>query len=439
MTGGETQLVDEEKFDAIVVGAGPAGSAAALTMAKAGMNVVVFERGSTPGEKNVMGGVLFREATESVFGNFWEEAPVERPVIEQRLWFMSKDSVVTGGFRTADFAQPPYNAFTVLRAKLDPWFAKQAEDAGAYLIPETQVTDCIWKNGKIVGVRTGREGDLYADVVLMAEGINAFAAVKAGLRKDFTMETAALAVKEIHALPTEVINERFNVRENQGVTILLTGEFSHEMMGSGWIYTNKDSISLGFGAIVSHMVETKIKPNELIEEMKAHPAVQPLIEGSEVKEYSAHLIPEVKYEELPRPYGDGYMLLGDTAGFVNFMYQEGSNMAIASGKMAGETAIAAKEKGDFSTESLSLYQRKLKDSFVLKDLYDLRNAPGFFRTHREFFGIYPRMLNQAAKSFLTVDEVPKKKRRNEILRMVRSSRPLWRIGKDMFDAVKAFR
>jgi electron transfer flavoprotein-quinone oxidoreductase len=407
-------------------------------MAQAGMNVVMFERGDQPGSKNVMGGVIFREATEAVFGKFWEDGPVERPVVEQRLWLLGQDSVVTAGFRSEEFARPPYNAFTVHRAKIDPYLAKKAEDAGAHLITETQVTDLISDDGKIVGVRTGREGDLYADVVLMAEGINAFATVKAGLRKDFTMDTAALAVKEIHALPPDVINQRFNVDDNEGVTILLLGELSHEMMGSGWIYTNKDTLSVGFGAILSHMVETKVRPTDLMEELKAHPAVRPLLAGSEVKEYSAHLIPEVKFEELPRPYGDGYMLLGDTAGLVNFMYQEGSNLAITSGKLAGETAIAAKERGDYSAETLSLYQQKLQDSFVLKDLYDLRNAPSFFRTHREFFGIYPRILNQAALDFLTVDETPKKQRRNEIFRMVRQKRPLWRMGRDMFDAVRAF-
>jgi electron transfer flavoprotein-quinone oxidoreductase len=163
-----------------------------------------------------------------------------------------------------------------------------------------------------------------------------------------------------------------------------------------------------------------------------------LLEGSEIKEYLAHLIPEVRYEELPRPYGDGYLLLGDAAGFVNFLYQEGSNLAITSGKLAGETVIAAKERGDFSEESLAEYQRKLENSFVLKDLRDLRNAPGFFRTHREFFGVYPRMLNQAAKDFLTVDELSKKERRKEIFRMLLRHRPFWRVGRDMIDAVRAF-
>jgi electron transfer flavoprotein-quinone oxidoreductase len=235
-----------------------------------------------------------------------------------------------------------------------------------------------------------------------------------------------------------VINQRFNVADDEGVTILLMGEFSHDMMGSGFIYTNRDTLSVGFGAIVSHMVETKLRPNDLIEEMKAHPAVKPLLEGSEIKEYLAHLIPEVKYDELPRPFGDGYLLLGDTAGFVNFMFQEGSNLAITSGKLAGETVIAAHRTGDFSAAALSSYQRRLADSFVLKDLRDLRKAPGFFRSHREFFGIYPRMLNEAAREFLTVDASSKKEKRNQIFHLIRRHRPLRRMGRDMVDAVRAF-
>ena len=430
--------MEDEKFDAIVVGAGPAGSAAALTMAKAGLNVVMFERGEYPGAKNMMGGVMFREATEAVFGSFWEDDIVERSVVEQRMWMLGQESVVNFGFRSQEFARPPYNAFTVLRAKTDPYFARKAEEAGAFLIPETQVTDLIWEGGKIVGVRTGREGDLYADVVLVAEGVNAWAAVSAGLRKDYTANDTALAVKEIHSLPEEVINQRFNVPSGQGVTILITGEFANGMMASGFIYTNKDTLSVGVGAITSHMMEQVVNPNRLLNDMKAHPAVQPLLEGTEVKEYAAHLIPEVKYDELPRPYGNGYMLLGDTAGFVNFLFQEGSNLAITSGRLAGETAIAAHEKGDYSAEALALYDRKLHDSFVMKDLYALRKAPSFFRGHREFFGAYPRILNRAAQEFLTVDETPKRGKLGKIVRGAHRDRPLWKVGGDMLAAIRAF-
>jgi electron transfer flavoprotein-quinone oxidoreductase len=429
---------DGEKFDAIVVGAGPAGSAAAYVMAKAGMEVVVVERGDYPGAKNVWGGVLFREATAAVFPEFWADAPLERPVVDQRLWLLGKDSLVQTGFKTERWSRPPYNAFTALRAKLDQYFAKKAEDAGAYIINETQVTDAIFKNGRVVGVKTGREdGDLYADVVLMAEGINCFASTKAGLRQDYTMENSALAVKEIIQLPESTINDRFNVPSDQGVTLLCIGDFGRNTMGSGFIYTNKDTLSVGFGAIVEHLSEAHVKPNDILEEMKAHPAVAQMLSGGETKEYSAHLIPEMKYDNLPRPYGDGYMLLGDTAGFVNFMFQEGANLAIMSGKFAGETAVEAKRRGDYSAESLSLYQQKLAHSFVMKDLKSLRKMPGFFRSHRQFFGVYPQMVNQMALELLTVDSTPKLDKGRDLMRIARRERGLTGMGRDVIDGIRS--
>jgi electron transfer flavoprotein-quinone oxidoreductase len=428
-----------EKFDAIVVGAGPAGSAAAYTMAKAGMEVVILERGDYPGAKNVWGGVLFRDATAEVYPDFWEEAPLERPVIDTRLWMLGQDSVVTAGVRSQEWAKPPYNAFTAMRAKLDPWFAKKAEDAGAYLIPETQVTECIFDDtGKVIGVRTGREeGDLFADIVLMAEGINCFASVKSGLRQDYTMENSALAVKEILSLPEQTINDRFNVSSEHGATILCIGEFSHGTMGSGFIYTNKDSLSIGVGAITEQLSHAKIQPNDLLEEMKAHPAVAQLISGAETKEYAAHLIPEMKFETLPRPYGDGYMLLGDSAGLVNFMFQEGANLAIMSGKYAGEAAIAAKQRGDFSADSLSVYQKKLAASFVIKDLKTLRKMPGFFRSHTQFFEAYPRMMNRMAVDLITVDGVPKMQKGKALFKTMRQERGLGAMAKDAWDGFRS--
>lgn len=429
-----------EKFDAIVVGAGPAGSAAAYVMAKAGMEVVMLERGDYPGAKNVWGGVLFRDAAASVFPEFWEDAPLERPVVDQQLWMLGQDSVIHSGFKTEQWAKPPYNAFTAMRGKIDPYFAKKAEDAGAYLIPETQVTQCIFDKGKVVGVRTGREeGELFANVVLMAEGINCWAAVKSGLRQDYSMENSALAVKEIIALPSETINARFNVPSDQGVTILCIGEFGAGTMGSGFIYTNKDTLSVGFGAILEHLTQAKRQPNDLLEEMKRHPAVSQLLEGGETKEYSAHLIPEMKFDNLPRPYGAGYMLLGDSAGLVNFMFQEGANLAIMSGRFAGETAVEAKKRKDFSAEALALYQRKLAASFVIKDLKGLRKMPGFFRSHRQFFNAYPRMLNQVALELLTVDGTPKLSKGKDLLRVVRSQRSLRGIARDAWDGVRSLR
>ncbi|HZG80164.1 MAG TPA: FAD-dependent oxidoreductase, partial [Brevibacillus sp.] len=108
-----------EKFDVIVVGAGPAGTACAYTLAKAGANVLLMERGEYPGSKNVMGGVLYRKTMEDIIPEFYKEAPLERPIVEQRFMMLDKSSALTFSYKGLEWAQEPYNNFTVLRAKFD--------------------------------------------------------------------------------------------------------------------------------------------------------------------------------------------------------------------------------------------------------------------------------------------------------------------------------
>ena len=136
-----------EKFDSVVVGAGPAGIAAAYTMAKAGLNVLVLEKGEKPGAKNMFGGVIFRHHTEKIAPEFWKTAPIERHVVEYQYWFMTKESHLLISHRNQKFNKT-YNAFTVHRAKFDPWFAKLAEDAGAVIINRTTVDGVIKENGR---------------------------------------------------------------------------------------------------------------------------------------------------------------------------------------------------------------------------------------------------------------------------------------------------
>jgi len=124
-----------EKFDVIVVGGGPAGLSAAISAAKAGMKTVVIERGDYPGTKNVMGGVLYTAATNEVVPEFWKEAPLERPVIEQRYAFLSKDEIFSASYRDPAWGvEGQYNAHTVLRVKFDRWLADQAVKAGVMII-----------------------------------------------------------------------------------------------------------------------------------------------------------------------------------------------------------------------------------------------------------------------------------------------------------------
>ncbi|MCS7172984.1 MAG: FAD-dependent oxidoreductase [Armatimonadetes bacterium] len=434
-----------EKFDAIVVGAGPAGAAAAITMAQAGLSVVLLERGEYPGAKNVMGGVMYGRMVADVVPEFWKlDAPLERVVVEERVWITTEEGVVSLGYRNPRQAYHPDgcpNAFTVLRARWDRWFAARAEEAGAILVPQTVAEDVIWQDDRIVGVRTGREeGDLYADVVVIADGVNSFLAQRARLRDHpVAPHHLALAVKEVIGLPPEIIESRFNLEPGQGVTIELYGAVTDGMSGYGFLYTNRDSLSVGVGVLVSHLMRTRRTPYELLERLKQHPAVRPLLTGGEVLEYAAHAIPEGGYEAMPRLFGNGVLIAGDAAMMVNGLHREGSNLAMAAGRLAGETVIEAKRRGDFSARTLALYEAKLRESFVLQDLVKYRHLPELADRRPDLFRIYPHLVHDAVHEMLTVDGLPKRAKQRRIWQEItRRRRPL-QLLRDLYEIWRAVR
>jgi electron transfer flavoprotein-quinone oxidoreductase len=424
-----------EKFDVIVVGAGPAGLATAYLLAKAGVNVAVLERGDFPGSKNVMGGVLYRQPTEEIIPGFWQQAPMERHIIETQAWVMTEKAAVKVAHRHQSFMEEPYNSFTVLRARFDKWLGQQVRSAGALIIPETVVEAPIMEGSRVVGVHTGRpDGDLYADVVVAADGVNSLLAQKAGLRKEVPTHAAALAVKEVIALPREVIEDRFGVTGNQGATIEAYGDASWGMLGTGFIYTNKDSLSVGVGALISQFVERQVTPNDLLEHFKQHPMIAPLLEGGETREYMAHLIPEGGIHAMPKLSTHGMVVIGDAAMLVNSMHREGSNLAMMSGKLAAQAILRAMEWKDFSADSLAYYNQLLRDSFIYKDLYKYRNMGATFEKVPAFFGLYPELLNETCREMLTVDGVSKRTKQRKIFWGALAKRNPIRMAWDMFRA-----
>ncbi len=421
-----------QNFDVIVVGGGPAGLSAAISAAHAGMKTVIIERGEYPGTKNVMGGILYTHVTNMIVKEFWKEAPLERPIIEERLAMLSGDDSIMGAFRHPAWASEPYNAHSVFRVPFDRWLAKHAEKAGVKIITETLVIDLLYQGESVVGVRTGRaEGDLGAKVVILAEGVNNFLAVKAGLAKPLKPEIVAVAVKEVIALPKETIEDRFCLEEGQGATIELYGDSTAGMMGVGFIYTNKESISLGVGANLEALIRHHWTPNDLIEHLKSKSYVKRLIRGGETKEYLSHLIPEGGYHSIPKLYRQGVMVVGDTAMLMNSFNREGANLAMLSGKVAGEVASESIKMGTVSEKAMAVYETRLRDSFVLKDLHHYRHMAEFFENNTHLLKSYPKVFSQAAKMYLTADETSKKDRQKEILKMVFENRSKFGLLKDM--------
>jgi len=433
-------VAEQEQFDAIVVGAGPAGVAAAITIARAGLSVVLFERGERPGQKNVMGGVMYGRMLADVVPEFWREAPIERVVTDERVWLAAADSAVSIGHKHVPPTVEPPNAFTVLRVPFDAWFASQAEAAGALLLPGTTVVDVLREDGRVIGVRTGRQdGDLRARVVVIADGANSFLVQRAGLSRPLQPDEMALVVKEIIALPAAVIEERFTLEPGRGATIEVYGAVTRGMAGYGFIYTNRESLSVGIGALISHFMETRVTPWDLLEGFKSHPMVAPLLRGGEAREYLAHAIPEGGVRAMPRLFDNGVLVAGDAAMMVNNLHREGSNLAMTAGRLAGETVVRAVRAGDFSTRTLSAYQELLEASFVLQDLRKYERLPELAARHPELLHVYPALLNEAAHEMLTVDGVSKREKQRRILRRLLAERPWWRLLRDAYEGWRAMR
>ena len=431
--------MEDERFDAIVVGAGPAGAAAALTMARAGLEVVVIERGSFTGAKNLMGGILYHQPTEELVPGFADSAPLERPIFEQRYWLLTEDAHIGLNYRTQQFARAPHNAYSVLRADWDQWFAGQAEEAGAFIIPEMVVTDLLWADGRVDGVSTGMpDGDLHANVVVLCDGANSLLAQKAGLHPEWQPHEQALVAKELIQLDETTINNRFNLHDGMGVAMEIFGASTAYLLGYGFIYTNKASLSVGTGALLSDLIETGLNVSDLLNRFKAHPSIAPLIAGGETVEYSAKLIPERGWQAMPTLYADGLLVAGDAAMFSNPLNREGANLAMISGVLAGQTIERAKDRGDFSAATLSYYRELLEDSVVFKDLHKIRNVTDFAHERPYLLDEVPDLVSRALRTYLTVDGVPKKDKQSSILRMVRENVPLGRTLRDLTAARKAF-
>jgi electron transfer flavoprotein-quinone oxidoreductase len=396
--------MSDDKFDAIVVGAGPAGSACAYTLAKDGRSVLLLDRGNSPGAKNVSGGRLYTYALELVEPGLFERAPLQRKIVREQVMLLNERSATTVDYFDPSFAETVPQSYSVVRASLDEWFAGEAEAQGAMLASGVVVDELIEEDGKIVGILAGGD-EMRADVVVAADGVNSLLGQKAGLFADAKSRAVGVGVKETIELPDHLISARFGVKDDEGAARVAIG-CTDGISGGGFLYTNKGSVSLGIVFNPEQAGRQTRHIQDIFQDFKMHPAVGALIEGGTSVEYGAHLVPEIGYHGIPKQLArEGFLVVGDAAqlGINTGLIIRGMDLAIVSGLAAAKAIIGAKQPADVG----GLYRQQLDELLLMANQKVYQNFHGIFDIPR-IFNEYPNLANDAMRFLFRVDgKVPK--------------------------------
>ena len=428
-------------FDAIVVGAGCAGSVAAYELAKAGKSVLVVERGNFAGAQNMTGGRIYSHSLKKVFPDFESEAPLERKITHERIAMLDPASGTTIDFTSPELAEEGKDSYSVLRGPFDQWLAEKAEGAGAEYICGIAVEDLVKdESGRVAGVRAG-EDEITADVVILAEGANPVLSERCLGNPRPKASQMAVGIKEVFELPGGVIEDRFLLPEGEGAAMLFVGDCTKGSVGGGFLYTNRESISLGLVATISLAADgsrNEVPVYQMLEDFKNHPAVAPIIRGAKMVEHSGHMVPEGGHDMIPKYVFDGCLLAGETAGLcMNMGYQvRGMDFAVASGQMAAKAAVEALDKGDVSEAGLSSYREMMEASFVIRDLRTFSKWPHVMEEWGSMFTDYPVMAREIFNAMFSVDGAPQKPLAKRMMPIIKK-RGLLKLAGEVRKAVRA--
>lgn len=429
----------DTNFDVIVVGAGPSGVSAAISLAKANKKVLLIERGDYAGAKNMYGGIMYSHALNDIFPNFLNEAPIERITKKHNYLILTENEAVGISYSDKLLNSDNNISFTAIRSKFDKWCVEEAQKAGVIYAPRTLVKNAIVRNNFVIGVKTEIE-EIYASIVIIADGANSLLAKEIGLRKDIEPKDVALAVKEVYQLDKNTINDKFNlINDKDGAMIECLGYPFNDVLGLSFVYTNSDSVSIGIGITLDELAKNSLKPYDYLDQFKNHPEISPLIKDGKMIEYSAHLIPEGGYKKIPKLYTNGAMVIGDAAMLINNINFEGTNLALVSGQLAAKAAIVALDCNDVSKNTLKLYENYIKESFIYKDLKSYKNIiESVKKRKKSFLDFYPKQATLFFKTFVEASGIEKRKVYLNFICQFFKSRSIIELFKDLFTLIKMF-
>jgi len=394
---------EELEVDVLIVGAGASALACAIqlkrTLAERGRedaSVLVLEKGEDVGYHVLSGAVMDPRGIRELYPDFLEQGfPVESEVTFDCVDYLKKSG---GTLRLqGPFVPPPlrnHGNYIVSLYRVVRWLKEKAEELEVEVYPGFAGSRVLYEGDRVVGVQTrdagiARDGtrkpdfepgmNVKAGVTVFAEGTRGNLVKglvsKLGLDEGRNHQIYETGIKEIWRIPEERGKEMLGkVIHTLGAPLGTSG------YGGGWIYGLSESrLSIGFVVGLDHP-DARLDPHALFVEWKQHPALARLIEGGELVRYGAKTIPGGGYFAMPRLQGDGFCIVGDSAGFVNMSRLKGIHLAMKSGLLAAEAIAEALVAGDTSEAGLAGYTRRFEESWAKEELWKVRNFRQAFQS-----------------------------------------------------------
>jgi electron-transferring-flavoprotein dehydrogenase len=387
----------EMPADVVIVGGGPAGMACALRLSQliddqnarhtgaslSKENIYVLEKAREAGQHCLSGAILDPRSMKELLPGFENEAPLDTKVHKDAVYFLTKEK-----HYKLPLTPPPlqdHGKYVISINRFVKWLAGKVEEAGITIFTGFAGSELLYDGNRVVGVRTDDKGvdkqnqpksnfepgyDIKAKVVVLAEGtrgsLTKQLVQKFDLMKDRNPQTYGVGVKELWELPSGKIKA--------GEVILTMGyPLTTKEYGGSWMYGSKDNlVSLGFVTGLDYQ-DPRLDPQHVLQTFKQHPFIADLLKGGKMIRYGAKAFPYGGWWSLPPLGGDGWMIVGDSAGFLNSARLKGIHLAIKSGMLAAETAFEALLKSDSSSSLLGKLTRRVETSWIKEELWPVRN------------------------------------------------------------------